>query len=329
MALVQSGSLRLFRVFGIDVMIHWSWLLIAVIEMQFHPFGNFQSPWWVVALYLSIFGIVSLHELGHLVACRKLGGTADRIMLAPWGGKAVYHPPPRPGPWFFTVAAGPFVNVMLVPATFALAVFCHIEGWAQQSLDLQSYLGAIIGINLFLLVINLLPLYPNDGGQMVFAILWSIIGRWPALLMTSLVGLVGSIAIGVLCLLAQQGLLTFVSAMLILGSLGAFLQARKMMRIMNIPRHHDASCPACGAHPIRGGHWVCDECRFRFDTFETLAECPKCYKRFPETLCIECGGKHSIIAWFPRYTPSSQPLPTEPPQEAATRPLLGPYRPTD
>jgi hypothetical protein len=67
-----------------------------------------------------------------------------------------------------------------------------------------------------------------------------------------------------------------------------------------------------------GNHWVCDECRCRFDTFHTLAECPRCSKRFPETACPECGRRNTIIAWFPRAASPSSPAPA--PAESPFRP---------
>jgi hypothetical protein len=108
--------------------------------------------------------------------------------------------------------------------------------------------------------------------------------------------------------------MAFFCLMLTLRSLAAFGQARQIVRVMGGPRHTEASCPACHAHPLLGEHWVCNECRCRFDTFETLAECPRCYKRYEETACPECGRKHSIIDWFPRHhRPAPPPAPTEAP----------------
>jgi hypothetical protein len=178
-----------------------------------------------------------------------------------------------------------------------------------------------LGINIFLLAFNLLPMYPNDGGQMLYAVLWAICGRGPGLMITSVLGLVGGGAVCLLCLVGvakgQTGflILAFFAFMLALRSLAAFAQARKLMRVMTGPRHTEPRCPACKAHPLLGNHWVCDACACRFDTFETLAECPRCYKRFEQTGCPECGRKHSIIDWFPRKTTAApqEPVRTETP----------------
>ncbi len=318
MAILQNGSIRLFRVAGIDVMIHWSWIIAAVVEMQFRR-QVFKSPLWNAAEFLCIFGIVLLHEIGHVTSCRQVGGTADRIILWPLGGIAILNPPPRPWPVFWSVAGGPLVNLALVPATVLLWVFCSYQGWFQSP-DLETFVPLLFVINLFLLVFNLLPLYPNDGGQILYTVLWALFGRGPGLMMTSLVGMVGGVAVGILCLLVEQWFLGIFALMLVLRSLAAFGQALKLMRATSGPRHTEASCPACHAHPLQGQHWMCDECLSRFDTFETLAECPRCFKRFEQTSCPECGTKTSIIDWFPRSLKA--PAPAEIPPKT-------PYRATD
>ena len=65
--------------------------------------------------YLALFVIVLLHEFGHALACRQVGGQADQIVLWPLGGVAYVAPPPRPGATLWSIAAGPLVNVVLVP----------------------------------------------------------------------------------------------------------------------------------------------------------------------------------------------------------------------
>ena len=62
-----------------------------------------------------MFGIVLLHEFGHVLACRSVGGQANEIMLWPFGGVAFVKPPPRPAATLWNVVAGPAVNVLLVP----------------------------------------------------------------------------------------------------------------------------------------------------------------------------------------------------------------------
>jgi Zn-dependent protease len=317
MAAFQNGSLRLFRVAGVDVMIHWSWILFAAIEMQFRG-EFFKSPFWDGVAFLTFFGIVMLHEIGHVTACRQVGGTADRIILLPFGGAAVVNPPPRPWPVFWSVAGGPLVNVALIPVTILVWAFCGLQGWTAQNPDLEKYFMFLCFGNIFLLVFNLLPMYPNDGGQMLYTVLWAAFGRGPGLMIVSAFGVVTGLAVALISVLVQAWIIAIFAGMLVMRAFGGFVQAQMLIRRTDAPRHQDATCPACHASPVIGEFWVCDECRCRFDTFETLAECPRCLKRFEQTMCLECHQKNSIMDWFPRKTASAPPAPSE-----------TPYRPTD
>ena len=107
-----AGSFRIFAVAGITVYIHWSWLLVAYLVLQFRT-SHYDIWIWNVLEYLSFFGIVLLHEFGHALACRQVGGQADEIVLWPLGGIAFVQPPARPGAWLWSIAAGPLVNVLL------------------------------------------------------------------------------------------------------------------------------------------------------------------------------------------------------------------------
>ena len=188
MAAAHPGSFRLFRFAGIDVFLHWSWFLIAYLQFQWRPLG--ADPAWHIATYLSLFAIVLLHEFGHALACRSVGGTADTIVLWPLGGIAFVNPPPRPGPVLWSIAAGPLVNVLLVPVTIGLMAAVGMPREIDQATDLQKFALMVAGINVVLLVFNMLPIYPLDGGQIVQAILWFFMGRARSLRITATFGLV-------------------------------------------------------------------------------------------------------------------------------------------
>ena len=75
-----QGSIRLFRFSGIDVFLHWSWFVVAIYEIQGRT-GRYTSVTWNVLEYLGLFLIVLTHEFGHALACRQVGGNANRIVL--------------------------------------------------------------------------------------------------------------------------------------------------------------------------------------------------------------------------------------------------------
>src|SRR5437879_3259965 len=130
----RQGSIRLFRFAGIDVYLHWSWFVIALIEVN--RSREYSSLVWNVLEYVTLFGIVLMHEFGHALACRQVGGKADQIILWPLGGVAYVAPPPRPGALLWSIAAGPLVNVVLVPFTAMAVVFASLAGWNDVYPDL-------------------------------------------------------------------------------------------------------------------------------------------------------------------------------------------------
>ena len=167
---LRQGSFRLFRLAGINVYLHWSWFLIALIEINARQ-GTYSSPVWNVLEYLALFAIVTTHEFGHALACRQVGGNANQIVLWPLGGVAYVDPPMRPGATLWSIAAGPLVNVALLPILTALTSFSRAEGWDQTMRNFDVFLQAVWWTNVALLVFNMLPIYPLDGGQVLRSLL--------------------------------------------------------------------------------------------------------------------------------------------------------------
>jgi Zn-dependent protease len=159
---------------------------------------------WNVIEYLAIFGIVLLHEFGHALACRQVGGQANRIMLWPLGGVAFVQPPPRPGALLWSIAAGPLVNVMLVPVTLVAWVVAYGAGWQIEYPDVVHFLVSIAFINIALLVFNMLPIYPLDGGQILQALLWFVIGQARSLMVAGIIGFVAAAGVIILALVRLQ-----------------------------------------------------------------------------------------------------------------------------
>src|SRR5262245_23597211 len=140
MDLTLRGSLRIFRFAGIDVYLHWLWFAFAFVLIQVKREPDYESGAWRVAEYVSLFVIVLLHEFGHALACRSVGGQANRIVLWPLGGIAYVAPPPRPGAVLWSIAAGPLVNVLLFPLTAAMVYAGNVAGWAESVPDFYRFL---------------------------------------------------------------------------------------------------------------------------------------------------------------------------------------------
>jgi Zn-dependent protease len=195
---MRSGVIRLFRFAGIEVFLHFSWFLVAAIFTT-NYMRSYESAFWGVLEYISLFGIVLIHEFGHALACRQVGGIADRIVLWPLGGIAFVNPPRRPGAYLWSVAAGPLVNVVLFP------VLAFLSMMAQASLpgsDVAVFFRHLNFINALLLGFNLLPVFPLDGGQIVRGLLWFPFGEIRSLQISSVIGLIGGAILGIVGLMA-------------------------------------------------------------------------------------------------------------------------------
>lgn len=206
-----NGSFKLFRLFGIDVFLHWSWFLVAVFLIPRFGDDAFTGPGntamlWSAGLYLTLFAIVLTHEFGHALACKQVGGQARHIVLWPLGGVAYVQPPHRPGAHLWSIVAGPLVNVMLVPVT-VMAYYLMTGGLdrpIESSSNLHMFAFSVMWMNFALLIFNMLPVYPLDGGQTLMALLWFVVGRVKALKFVSTVGLTAAGAVVLLAVFNQN-----------------------------------------------------------------------------------------------------------------------------
>ena len=203
-----TGSVPLFTAFAIRVRAHAS-LLLYVVFILLLGFGSqygFTLQDRVTAAAV-VFLIVLLHEFGHCFAARWVGGEAHEILMHPLGGLAFPEPPRRPLPVFLTVAGGPAVNVVICLVCGALLWWKAdwvpwnpfrftapaVMGLSSTWLDVLSYVLWVYQISYQLLIFNLLPIFPLDGGQMLQAILWPRLGYYRSMVFACTTGMVGSV----------------------------------------------------------------------------------------------------------------------------------------
>lgn len=292
----RQDSIRLFKFAGIEVFLHWSWFLIAIYEIR-GGLGTYSSITWNIAEYLSLFLIVTIHEFGHALACRQVGGSANRIVLWPMGGVAYVDPPPRPGATLWSIAAGPLVNVALFPILWVVVRGSRIAGLPASQHDLFLLLQMIFYINFGLLAFNILPIYPLDGGQILRCLLWFVLGRAKSLMVAAVLGLLG--VLGFIALAVARGSVWFgaLAVFVLLNCWAGFKHARALLRIAKLPRRAGFNCPTCNSGPPAGAYWRCTQCSQSFDPFESSAVCPYCRTQYPTTQCLDCGRQHPIHEW--------------------------------
>jgi Zn-dependent protease len=292
----RSGSIRLFRFAGIDVFLHWSWFFVAVYEIQSRA-GSYSSIGWNILEYLALFLIVTVHEFGHALACRQVGGRANRIVLWPLGGVAYVDPPPRPGATLWSIAAGPLVNVALIPVLWGLQNASGSMGWAHSSPDVYRLVGNIAWINAGLLIFNVMPVYPLDGGQILRSLLWFVMGRAWSLMVAAVIGLIGAAGFVAYAFYTRDIWLGAIAAFVLLNCWAGFKNAQALLRMSKLPLRHGYSCPTCNTSPPLGAYWRCGNCGQAFDTFESRAVCPHCSAQYPKTQCLNCGSQHPLGDW--------------------------------
>jgi Zn-dependent protease len=301
----HPGAKRVVRLFGIDVWVHWAWLLVAVLELSFRK-NAYSSQLWNVLEYLGLFACVLLHEFGHALACRSVGGRAEHILLWPLGGVAYVEPPRRPGAVLWSIAAGPLVNVVLFALLLGLRWWLGARG-VELSADMERLTSNLMWINAGLLIFNLLPVYPLDGGQIFQSLLWFFVGEVRSLKYASFVGLLGAAMLLALGLARQALWTTVIAAYMGLRAWGTFQYARQLTErqdaLRAAPLRQQAHCPHCSASPPLGPFWRCS-CGQPFDPFATAARCPHCGETFTDTTCLTCTQAHPLEEWLqPRALP--------------------------
>ena len=252
---------------------------------------------WPVLEYLALFSIVLMHEFGHALACRQVGGQADQIVLWPLGGVAYVAPPPRPGPTLWSIAAGPLVNVVLTPILGVIWALAHSAGLAETAPNAYTFVQTLFVINCVLLFFNLLPIYPLDGGQILQSLLWFVFGRARSLMIATIVGFIGVAALGALALWGRDTWLLILCVFILLLCWRGLMRARVMAKVAKLPRRSGFACPSCKQPPIIGPLWRCEQCQQPFDTFASQAVCPHCGAQFAVTRCPECGSGGPLAEW--------------------------------
>ncbi|MBI3098307.1 MAG: M50 family metallopeptidase [Planctomycetes bacterium] len=237
-----NWSLKIGRLFGIDVRIHWSLLFLIAVRI-FQAAVLDTALLGIAAQQMGIlFGLVLLHEFGHCFAARSVGGDADHIVLWPLGGLAYVNAPNRPWPQLWTALGGPLVNVAI--ALILVAVY-----WADSHVvrfDLltnwwtSSFFANLFMINLALLVFNLLPAFPMDMGRVLQCLLWMRIGFYRATMIAQRVGKVFSVIMAVYGLAVND-------AMLIIIGVWLFLQCEQTRMMLESGEYEEESIFAASA----------------------------------------------------------------------------------
>lgn len=215
-----SSSYSLGRVFGVELRVHWSLILVLVILLLGSLMASgVAGAVGTMLIVLSLAVSVTLHELGHIGAAHLFGNGTSGITLYPFGGIARLARESRtPKEEMLVALAGPAVNVVLAGlAAIPLAIFGAIEP-----------LWTFMLINVVLAAFNLVPAYPMDGGRVLRGALWKPLGHFDATWYAARAGQVFAFLFGVLGM--------FYSGMLVVIAVFVFMQATAELARLKIAR---------------------------------------------------------------------------------------------
>ena len=275
--------------------VHWSWFLVAFWIIDNRK-GAYSSLVWNAGEYLALFLIVLLHEFGHSLATRQVGGQSDTIVLWPFGGVAYVNPPERPGATLWSIAAGPLVNVVLAGVFLAVEIFAGPQ-LRLAAPDAADLLSTIQFINLGLLIFNMLPVYPLDGGQILRSLLWFPLGRIRSLQVATIIGFIGVAGLGLYALSRGSLWLGLMTAFIFMNCRQGWRQARVLSQVAALPRRSGYDCPECHTAPPVGELWTCAKCDSPFDIFENHGTCRHCGSQYSIARCNGCGAWNSLRDW--------------------------------
>lgn len=219
----MGWSFKIARVRGIDIKVHATFFLILVFgALQWAgstPSNPLEGALFGVVLMILLFTCVTLHELGHSVMAQAFGINVREIVLLPLGGVAlIAKMPEKPVQELLIAVAGPLVNVAI-----AIILFIVTGGIGLDSMNLQDMLVTLrepslttllvwlLFANVALVIFNLIPAFPLDGGRILRAILAMGLGYPRATRIASIIGQVAAVLLGVWGIATGQLLLTLIA----------------------------------------------------------------------------------------------------------------------
>lgn len=261
-----TWAVPLYRAWGIRVRVHIVLIVFILAELLWAISQRHIGLGYMAMAMAVLFMLILLHEYGHCLACRRVGGEASEILLWPLGGLAECHPPQTWRAHLITAAGGPMVNVLLAPV-LAGAVLMATQDWRTVLFNLfdpSATLGLVQTtsglqpiwlmalwwasyLNLVLLGLNvLIPMYPMDGGRLVQCVLWARVGEQRSMHIAVTVGLVAAVVLFVLAMVFDQ---TMLMALALFGGLICWLEKRRLTAINELGGGIDLS--AAFDHPDR------------------------------------------------------------------------------
>ena len=224
----MKGTLKIATFFKIPVYLHWSFPLIFLYVLFIgNQIGAGPMEMSAIAVFLIlIFLCVLMHEYGHALTARKYGVNTRDIILSPIGGIARLEKiPEKPSEELKVALAGPAVNVVIALILLPIVYFLRKDGFIYEGENeleaLQNWnnlLPLVLGTNILLVVFNMIPAFPMDGGRVLRSILAMKMDRVKATKIAYIVAQVAALFMFVYGLYAAQYVLCFIAVFVVITS---------------------------------------------------------------------------------------------------------------
>lgn len=242
----MRGAWRIATLAGIDVFVHWTFLLLpALVAAQsllasgVEMSDRIRGAVFNVSLVLTMFVCVVLHELGHALMARRFGvGTRD-IVLLPIGGVARLERMPRnPVQELWIALAGPAVNVVIagILGGALLALGAMRGDWTAllRTEGGMNFVAAIAAVNIVLVVFNMIPAFPMDGGRVLRALLAMAVPYERATRIAASVGQLAALGFVILAVVTMNPFLLLIAAMVFFGAGAEASHAQALARLRGL-----------------------------------------------------------------------------------------------
>lgn len=216
----QSWSINLCKIKGIPLRVHFSFVLI-LIWAAYIGLEERRDPVGEVLFVLTLFGCVVLHELGHALMARSFNHPTRDIVLYPIGGIATIVGVPTPKEELLIALAGPAVNLIIALILFPMVVFSA----GVDTLLPFEFVTKLFWVNVILILFNLLPAYPMDGGRVLRAVL-ALMDLKHSTVIACRVAQVICVLLLLLGLMLQDPFLSAIAVVVFLLALREFYQER-------------------------------------------------------------------------------------------------------
>ena len=217
----MSWSLTIGRFGATTLRVHLTFfLLLAWIGVSAWLKGGPPAARDSVLFIALIFGCVVLHEFGHILMARRFGIETPDVILLPIGGVALMpRMPEKPAQELAVAVAGPMVNVVIAFLLFLLLGAIHPDNLVRIDDPRVSLLARLAAANVFLVVFNMIPAFPMDGGRVLRALLAMKLGGARATQVAASVGQAFAFALGFLGLFGNP-LLIFIAIFVYMAAAG-------------------------------------------------------------------------------------------------------------